>query len=207
MRDASHSDAFSTHTHWAAGRPAAFLSALRSGSTVIGASSPARPGVTHDLLTRSGAPAGAARRRGAARASPAADVPAAVGDMAALRSRAREVNRHIAARVRERRLLLGLEQQEFAARIGVTCQQAHYYESGHTRISAARLLAMADALGVGPGYFYERLGTDRGAGLSVAQRMVVELVRNFAALPTRRDQEVVCALVRAFAKRCGGKDG
>ena len=163
---------------------------------MMGASSPVRSGTTHDLPTRSGAPAGAARRPGA---SAAADAPAAAGDKAALRSRAREVDRHLAARVRERRLLLGLEQQAFAARIGVTCQQAHYYESGHTRISAARLLAMADALGVEPGYFYEGLGTDRGAGLSAVQRLAVDLVRNFAALPTRKDQEVVCALVRALA--------
>ena len=133
-------------------------------------------------------------------------MPAAVGDKAALRARAREVDRHLAARVRERRLLLGLEQQAFAARIGVTCQQAHYYDSGHTRISAARLLAIADTLGVEPGYFYEGLGTDRGAGLSAAERMVVELVRNFASLPSRKDQEVVCALVRAFAGRAGGAD-
>jgi transcriptional regulator with XRE-family HTH domain len=85
----------------------------------------------------------------------------------------------------------------------LTKSQAHYYEKGRTRISAARLLAIADALGVGPGYFYEEPGAGRAAGLSAVERMAVELVRNFAGLPSRRHQEAVCALVRTFAARCG----
>jgi hypothetical protein len=44
---------------------------------------------------------------------------------------------------------------------------------------------------------------DPAAWGSVLERMAVELVRNFAGLPSRRHQEAVCALVRTFAARCG----
>src|SRR5579875_643906 len=47
-------------------------------------------------------------------------------------SRTQEVDRHVGARVRERRIMLGLTQQQLADLIGVTYQQAHKYERGIT---------------------------------------------------------------------------
>src|SRR3954452_25160337 len=74
------------------------------------------------------------------------------------RPRAEDIDRHVGARFHARRIALGLTQQELAARIGVTYQQAHKYETGVNRISAGRLYALARALGVNVGYFYEALG-------------------------------------------------
>ena len=71
-----------------------------------------------------------------------------IGSMAP-RGRAQDIDRHVGARLRERRLLLGLTQQELAALIEVTCQQAHKYEKGINRIAAGRLSSLAQALGVG----------------------------------------------------------
>ena len=44
---------------------------------------------------------------------------------------ARAVDQHVGARIRERRILLGLTQQQMAERIGVAYQQAHKYEKRH----------------------------------------------------------------------------
>jgi hypothetical protein len=41
------------------------------------------------------------------------------------RSRAQDVDRHVGARMRERRVMLGLTQHQMAELIGVTYQQAH----------------------------------------------------------------------------------
>ena len=41
--------------------------------------------------------------------------------------------------MRERRIMLGLTQQQMAELIGVTYQQAHKYEKGINRIAAGRL--------------------------------------------------------------------
>ena len=37
---------------------------------------------------------------------------------------------HVGGRIRERRIMVGLTQQQLAEMIGVTCQQAHKYERG-----------------------------------------------------------------------------
>jgi transcriptional regulator with XRE-family HTH domain len=61
----------------------------------------------------------------------------------------------VGARIRERRIMLGLTQQQLADLIGVTYQQAHKYEKGINRIAAGRLSGIAHALGVEVGYFFE----------------------------------------------------
>ena len=114
------------------------------------------------------------------------------------RPRPQDTDRHIGARLRARRLSLGLTQQGLAELIGVTCQQAHKYEKGVNRISAGRLHALARALGVDIGYFYEGLGSGEPARPTARQRRTIELTRSFAVLP-RRQQEALAALARALA--------
>ena len=48
--------------------------------------------------------------------------------------RTQDIDRHVGARVRERRIMLGLTQQQLADLIGVTYQQAHKYERGINRV-------------------------------------------------------------------------
>lgn len=62
---------------------------------------------------------------------------------------------HLGRRIRSRRRLLGLNQSELARRIGVTFQQVHKYETGQSAVTAARLFAIAAALGVTFDYFYD----------------------------------------------------
>jgi DNA-binding transcriptional regulator YiaG len=75
-----------------------------------------------------------------------------------------DVDRHVGARLRARRLALGLTQQEFARLIGVTYQQAQKYEAGANRMTAERLFTVAQALGVSVDYFFENYGARRPAG-------------------------------------------
>ena len=116
------------------------------------------------------------------------------------RARPQDVDRHVGARMRERRIMLGLTQQQMAELIGVTYQQAHKYEKGINRIAGGRLFQIAQALGVDVSYFYEGVGAQGGAFKPTQQqRLLLELARNFTALPSRRHQEAVCGLVRALA--------
>ena len=59
---------------------------------------------------------------------------------------ARELDRHVGARMRARRIMLGLTQQQLAERIGITYQQAHKYEKGINRMAASRLYKTAQVL-------------------------------------------------------------
>src|SRR3954451_4430123 len=111
---------------------------------------------------------------------------------------AQDIDRHVGARVRERRIMLGLTQQELAGLVGITYQQAHKYEKGLNRIAAGRLAALARALAVEPGHFFEGLGEGEPARPTAQQRRLLELARSFAVLP-RRQQEALCELARALA--------
>ena len=114
------------------------------------------------------------------------------------RSRAQIIDHHIAARVRERRTMLGLTSQQVAEVLGITYQQLYKYEKGVNRISAGRLHALARALGVDVGYFYEGLGSGEPARPTARQRQMLELARSFAVLP-RRQQEVLAEMARVLA--------
>ena len=116
------------------------------------------------------------------------------------RSRAEDIDRHVGARMRERRMMLGLSQQELAALIGVTYQQAHKYEKGINRIAAGRLSTIAQALGVEVSYFFENAEADQASvAPSPQQRLLLELARSFVALPSRKHQEAICNLARVLA--------
>lgn len=115
------------------------------------------------------------------------------------RSRAQDIDRHVGARMRERRIMLGLTQQQMAELIGVTYQQAHKYEKGINRIAAGRLFTIAQALGVEVGYFFEGLDGEQRFKPTPQQRMLLELARNFVSMPNRRYQDAICSLARALA--------
>ena len=116
------------------------------------------------------------------------------------RPRAQDIDRYVGARMRERRIMLGLTQQQMAELIGVTYQQAHKYEKGVNRIAGGRLYTIAQALGVEVGYFYEGMEAQPGQFEPTAQqRLILELSRNFVAISDRRRQEAICDLARALA--------
>jgi len=47
--------------------------------------------------------------------------------MTQMTTRVQDIDRHVGARIRESRIMLGLTQQQLADLIGVTYQQAHKY--------------------------------------------------------------------------------
>jgi transcriptional regulator with XRE-family HTH domain len=120
------------------------------------------------------------------------------------RSRAQDTDRHVGARMRERRIMLGLTQHQMAELIGVTYQQAHKYEKGINRIAAGRLYHLAQALGVEVGYFFEELGRDATVKATPQQRLLLELGRNFTAIPIRKHQDAICSLARTMAEPAAG---
>jgi transcriptional regulator with XRE-family HTH domain len=110
-----------------------------------------------------------------------------------------EIDNHVGARIRERRIVLGLTQHQLAERVGVTYRQAHKYERGINRVSAGRLFDFARVLGVPVNYFYEGLGDEGVHQVSQRERLMLEIARNFSAIADERLQEAVNRLVRALA--------
>lgn len=116
------------------------------------------------------------------------------------------IDLHIGQRVRHRRWLLGMTQQDLAQGIGVRFQQIQKYESGANRISASRLWDLARALDVPVAFFYTGLGDaarnpdsrnpDENA---LTQKETMDLVRAYYAMPERQRRSLF-DLAQAAAK-------
>ena len=112
------------------------------------------------------------------------------------------VDIQIGQRLRSKRWLAGLTQQNLAEAVGIRFQQIQKYESGANRISAARLWELARALDVPVSYFYAGLDGAGDLTLGGDERMdskeTFELVRAYyeMAEPARRR---MLALTQALA--------
>jgi transcriptional regulator with XRE-family HTH domain len=112
------------------------------------------------------------------------------------------VDIHVGARVRLRRIELGMSQERLAAELGLTFQQVQKYERAANRISASRLYHIGKVLDVKVPFFYEGY-SDAGSLSGFAEppaeafqsdllqrRDTIELVNAFYAIdnPTLRRQ-------------------
>lgn len=68
-----------------------------------------------------------------------------------------EVDAHIGARVKLRRMAVGMSQEQLGEALGLTFQQVQKYEKGLNRIGAGRLYRIARILGVSACFFFEGL--------------------------------------------------
>ena len=102
------------------------------------------------------------------------------------------VDVHVGKRVRHRRWMVGMTQQQLASKVGIKFQQIQKYETGMNRISASRLWDIADALNVDVRFFFEGIddSADQGASRSegvpgdiLADKEALELVRSYYAMP------------------------
>jgi transcriptional regulator with XRE-family HTH domain len=84
--------------------------------------------------------------------------------------------------------------------IGVTLQQACKYENGSNRVSSGRLYRIAQALDTDVGYFFEGIGKPDLFRVTQQQRLFLDLIRNFTAIPSRRHREEIVSLARALAE-------
>jgi len=66
----------------------------------------------------------------------------------------------VGRRIRARRRLLGLSQQDLGVACGVTFQQIHKYEAAVCRLSVVMLWRLAKALEVDIGYFFAALSEE-----------------------------------------------
>lgn len=105
-----------------------------------------------------------------------------------------DIDAHLGRRLRRRRRLLGLTQQQLAAACGVRFQQIQKYECAANRMSAARLWQLAEVLEAPVSYFYEGLSADQreaqamreDAGREVlARKETRDLIRAYYALSER----------------------
>ena len=95
-----------------------------------------------------------------------------------------------------------LAQHQLAGLIGVTNQQVHKYEKGIDRITAARLHAIALALGTGEAFFFEHVELSLvGVDHEVVHHRLGELTSDVLRIAKPEHRQAVCALAKAMAGR------
>lgn len=122
------------------------------------------------------------------------------------------IDRHVGARVRMRRLMVGLSQSKLAESLSVTFQQVQKYEKGANRIGASRLQQLARVLDVPPSFFFEGAPGAKppGEGFNedVGNAYVVDFLstseglqlnRAFSAIKDARVRKSVIELVERIA--------
>jgi transcriptional regulator with XRE-family HTH domain len=136
------------------------------------------------------------------------------------------VDVHVGARVRLRRMLLGMSQEKLGQAIGLTFQQVQKYERGTNRIGASRLHELARVLDVPIAFFFEDMSfganataavkdeTDSPDGLneaaeafygneSIVRRETLELVRAYLRISDPQLRRRVFELAKAIANAYG----
>ncbi|MEO1642550.1 MAG: helix-turn-helix transcriptional regulator [Pseudomonadota bacterium] len=115
---------------------------------------------------------------------------------------ATEVDSRVGDRIRRRRILMGLTQDQLGEALGISYQQIQKYETGANRVSVGRLYLIAQKLGVNPGWFFDGSLSDASRediddlGSS---RLLMDFVRNFSRIEDERLRTAIVALVRAMA--------
>lgn len=102
------------------------------------------------------------------------------------------VDVHVGKRIRHRRWLVGMTQQQLAEKVGIKFQQIQKYETGMNRVSASRLWDISEALSVTVSFFYEGLeqgevendsGSNNVPADILKDKEALELVRSYYAIP------------------------
>lgn len=126
---------------------------------------------------------------------------------------AHPVDEYVGKRIRHRRWMVGMTQQQLAAEVGIKFQQIQKYETGTNRVSASRLWGIANALTVDVRFFFEGLEADsgtEGAGDAamtgpgaisdvIADKEALELVRAYYGVPELQRRRLL-DLVRVLAE-------
>lgn len=105
------------------------------------------------------------------------------------------VDVHVGKRIRHRRWMVGMTQQQLAEKVGIKFQQIQKYETGMNRVSASRLWDVAEGLAVPVGYFFEGMdgnevatddvaaGAEHLPGDLMADKEAADLVRAYYGIP------------------------
>ncbi|MCH9052761.1 MAG: helix-turn-helix transcriptional regulator [Proteobacteria bacterium] len=111
----------------------------------------------------------------------------------------RPVDAHVGRRVRDRRTLIGMSQEDLGKHVGLTFQQIQKYEKGMNRIGAGRLWRFSLILGQPISWFFEGIGErKRKVGDLLAKRETLKFVRYFSACDPDV-QKHLAAMINAVA--------
>ncbi len=135
------------------------------------------------------------------------------------------IDMHVGKRVRLRRTLLGMSQEQLGGELNITFQQVQKYERGGNRISSSRLWDISQILDVPVNYFFDDMSevtmsssprkVSQGADVSnisdeqikdpMARRETLELVRTYYSIEKPIVRKRVSEMVKSIAVTLAGE--
>ena len=134
------------------------------------------------------------------------------------------VDVHVGKRIRLRRTLLGMSQEQLGNALNITFQQVQKYERGANRVSASRLWDISQIIDVPISYFFEEMSDTTikasprkmapGSADSIAvddvkdpmaRRETLELVRTYYSIEQTHVRRRISDMVKAIASTINGE--
>lgn len=104
------------------------------------------------------------------------------------------VDVHVGKRIRHRRWMIGMTQQQLADKVGIKFQQIQKYETGANRVSASRLWDIAQAMGVPVSFCFEGLSATMPEaqmdGDMLSDKEALQLVRAYYTMPEVQRRQI-----------------
>ena len=130
------------------------------------------------------------------------------------KGRAEHIDQLVSRRLKTRRMILGLSQNDLGKAGNVSIQQVHKYEKSTNRISSGKLFVFAEYLKVPISYFYEEneasstaIGTalvedkmsyDGGDNKALVEKEIVNLIKAFSEISNFQSRKKIIELVKTM---------
>lgn len=111
---------------------------------------------------------------------------------------------HVGNRIRLRRKLINMTQEQLAANLGITFQQVQKYERGTNRVSASRLFQISEILDVTVTFFFEDWD-DRPVGSKTDKKLFrdersVNMLTYFDKIQDQSVRDQLVSMAKALAE-------
>lgn len=130
------------------------------------------------------------------------------------KGRADSIDKLVSKRLKMRRMMLGLSQNDLGKAVDVSIQQVQKYEKATNRISSGKLFAFAKFLKVPINYFYDKVDNTNGLPNSVfaeeasvyeastqdytSEKEVLTLVKAFTDIKSPQSRKKVIELIKTM---------
>ncbi|HAT85129.1 helix-turn-helix domain-containing protein [Cohaesibacter gelatinilyticus] len=116
------------------------------------------------------------------------------------------IDHHIGSRIKFRRVMLGMTQEQLGDALGTSFQQVQKYEKGINRIGASRLHNLANCLDVPITFFFEGRPSDQANDMDRSASQLAEMMKSkdcielamaYLAIQDKDVRKKILALVRS----------
>ncbi len=130
------------------------------------------------------------------------------------KGRADNVDKLVSHRLKMRRIMLGLSQNDLGKAVDVSIQQVQKYEKATNRISSGRLFAFAQFLRVPVSYFYNQTNDSKNLigsifaekaadydsedNDAVTEKEVISLIKSFSEIKNPQSRKKIVELIKTM---------